>query len=268
MLKTLISLMALVLVLGFASGASADSLVAWFPFDDNAANATVQEEVANKDATFYSGAPTTENTSLHHSADRVFGTGSLSFDGSNDNVITTPADENYFDVGTGSFTVTFWIKTEDTDMHPLFKWQSSTQHYYFYGNPFRISIAGGGSSAQATTAIGNVASGEWVHVACVRDREYIDPETEEVAPRLFLYVNGSVANSVADGTGNLDNTADLKIGTLMNGLMDDVGLYDYALTTSQVNFVKNNGVGTPIPEPGTMLLASLGVLVLFLRKRR
>ena len=110
--------------------------------------------------------------------------------------------------------------------------------------------------------------GEWVHLACVRNTEYVDPETEEAAPRLEIWVDGVLRGVGADTLGNIDNAHALGIGNSYAGLIDDLGFYKSALTADEIEWVMDNGVGTPIPEPGTMVLAGFGVLVLLASRRK
>ena len=113
-----------------------------------------------------------------------------------------------------------------------------------------------------------LAANEWHHVAVVGST---------IAGTLTVYIDGvqvaqdaTLANGVtfngADGIG----TAHLAVGTPraggtlsrnFGGLVDEVAIYDQALTAS--DFLAR----TTIPEPGSALLLSLGGLMLLRRRK-
>ena len=244
----------------FAGAASADvtsNLTAWFKLDDNAATTEVNEEIGNVDAAL------NVNTSLRHSADCVFGTGSLSFNGT-DSAIAP--DNAAFRFDNSSFSISLWMKTEDTAADPLFKYTSGANYYLQMSSTMRLRINQGGTESQATANLALFTTGEWEHLCVVRNKEHMDGETP--APRIEIWHDGSLVGSVADVSGDLDNTAEMKFGIGLAGQLDDLGFYDCALTADEIEWVMENGVGTPIPEPGTMILAGLGILALFVARKR
>lgn len=100
------------------------------------------------------------------------------------------------------------------------------------------------------TATGAITVGQWYHVVAVWD----DDSTTNTA----IYLNGIKQTTTPTGTlslvGDLSNTFDLCIGgqgsgsvcagTPMNGIIDSVRVYNYALTPAQI--VWNYSRGAPI----------------------
>ncbi len=100
------------------------------------------------------------------------------------------------------------------------------------------------TSPTGGTIYSNIAAGTWFHVAYVKN-----------STGITLYVNGSQWASIAN-TNNLENTTDnLIIGTapnytILNGGVDDIFIYDYALTSTQVLENKNLGTTPPLCTNG------------------
>ncbi len=136
---------------------------------------------------------------------------------------------------------------------------------------------GGGNVAynNGGTALSN---GTWYHVAIVYDGTTIDFDPTD-GTGVFAYINGTIVSSVG-GNQNLEgdvfntsNTA-LQIGNSstnnrgFNGKIDDVQVYNSALTASEIAAIYSSP-GTVIPEPSTAaLLLALGALGLIARRRR
>ena len=126
----------------------------------------------------------------------------------------------------------------------------------------RLEVQNGGTT---TTSI--LADGTWRHVAVVVP---VDPAQGTDAQ---YYIDGSyVANftftsAFATGAGPLrvgDSYWDLNRD--FKGNIDDVQLYDAALSAGNIDFLFNNP-GEVIPEPATMLLLGCGALNLLRCKK-
>jgi hypothetical protein len=52
------------------------------------------------------------------------------------------------------------------------------------------------------------------------------------------------------------------------GQLDDVGIWDNALSASEIQNIYDNGVGSYVPEPSSALLLGLGGLSLLIKRRR
>ena len=89
-----------------------------------------------------------------------------------------------------------------------------------------------------------------------------------------LYVDGALAGSTTWNVAGLMNQftigGEFDTGVRnITGLLDDVQIYNQALTASQVSFLFNNpGIAVIIPEPATAGLALFALGALALRRRR
>ena len=114
----------------------------------------------------------------------------------------------------------------------------------------------------------------WYHLAMVLDRD---------TGNLTGYINGSTLGWDFDGAGiavpagriltdkpvTFGRTIrpDGSPGWNLNGALDDVGFFNEALSAGQVDAIYQRGlVGLAVPEPATIILLSLGGLLL--RRRR
>jgi len=124
----------------------------------------------------------------------------------------------------------------------------------------------------------------WYHVAVVYDGTTMDLEsigTASDGSGLSFYVNGGLVDTAAGNLGNPTQAlttalADFTFGIdsqkaaftgEYTGLLDDVQIYNEALSATDVSSLYNNP-GTVIPEPSSTALIGLAGLALFLRRRR
>ncbi len=168
--------------------------------------------------------------------------GALSFDDANEDWVTV-ADDDSLDVGE-ELTVSAWVRPDEARAWQmlLVKESASWFSYALYSEGAQspetyISEAEPGYSS--TWAPSALPVDEWSHVAVTSD-----------GTTLRLYVDGSeVANAQSDPAQ--DTAGALRIGgnsmwgEYFDGLIDDVRVYDQALTAAQIETAKT----TPVDEP-------------------
>ncbi|MCD4689948.1 hypothetical protein K8S17_00640, partial [bacterium] len=174
--------------------------------------------------------------------------GCLEFDGEDDEVQVP--DDGSFDWGVDdSFTIEFWMKKDTacnggsvSDNEVIVgRDDPGTQLHWWVGvncgqTPggvacFNLQDTGhGGQSISGSTVL---TDGEWHHVVAVRDAS---------ADSTLLYIDGTrEASAGYDYTGGFDGATSLDIGFLTlderfryEGLVDEIALYDRALSESEI----------------------------------
>ncbi len=175
--------------------------------------------------------------------------------------------------GATNFSLTMWAqKQADNAKSGFFKKGTTFVRTYNLSYIYAYNYAtnaGGYTSFFNAGLYSNLAANEWFHLAYVLE-----------AGSLYLYINGSIYGSVS-GVGALGPTTDnLMIGysdsetSVLRGGVDDVHLFDYALSAAQVLANKNitssgvNSISTqsanpakimtiyPNPSTGTFTIAS------------
>ncbi len=178
--------------------------------------------------------------------DGMYGNG-LSFDGANDKLVIS--DTNSLDFGTESFTVAAWVKTNSfTD------WQNIVSKKDGQGtavgwtlrldpNNRATMFVANGTNLWRASGSSTMVAGTWYHVAGVVDSEQ---------DAIYLYVDGSLADTKESYTGDVSNLNWPMIGTwddgsnpdFFDGLIDEVLVYDRALSSSEIVDVMNGRYNT------------------------
>jgi hypothetical protein len=162
----------------------------------------------------------------------------LSFDGVND-IVTVP-DSNLLDLAPG-MTLEAWVKPTTVSgwRTVMLKERPSQLAYALYatgdnGRPLVETFTGASREARGTAAL---PVGTWTHLAATYDKS-----------TLKLYVNGTLVSSTAF-TGTLFNsTGALRIGgntvwgEYFGGLIDDVRVYERALSAAEIAADKDRAV--------------------------
>jgi len=205
--------------------------------------------------TIYDYSDNSNNGTLHLSASPATSTAwvegkyscGIDFDGSDDYVSVTSTAGSSLDI-TGAITLSAWVKNDDaliaSTEYIVGKWSSSDRAYQLWRLSDETYQFGtdrdGDGSPQAVTASAVHADTNWHHVVGV-----FVPSTSAK-----IYVNG-----VLEGTDEASIPAtihssptDLTIGIYSGGLssgfdgtIDDIRIYNYALTQQQINNVYNEG---------------------------
>jgi arabinan endo-1,5-alpha-L-arabinosidase len=159
------------------------------------------------------------------------GSGAVELDG-NDSVVMN----GYSGItGTKARTCMAWIKTTGV-FAPIVYWGDKNTAGALWemrvGSMGQLRLlAGGGPAVDGVT---KVNTGQWVHVAAVL------PEGGSSAANIQLYVNGvRETEAVTAGTINTKSAAAFRIGAdetgkYFTGLIDDVRVYDRALTAAEI----------------------------------
>jgi len=189
--------------------------------------------MTNNGATFSSG-----------SGNKVFGSHSVSFDGTNDSISTT-AHSDFLLTGDSPFTVEFWFKTSDTIAEVIGQQTISGNDGWSIGIRssqrvlFVLGDGGGSSISVLVPSTGNYTDNTWTHGAVVCDG---------VGIAIFVDGNrvyhlgswghdGSQGNSFYIGRGHGVSSGTYSDGPYYyNGLMDELRIstserYDVSTST-------------------------------------
>jgi hypothetical protein len=123
-----------------------------------------------------------------------------------------------------------------------------------------IDSRGGSTSWSAFTGSGVLGSGvtpstsAWTFLAAVYDQS---------SSSLTFYVNGqSFATTTSFGGSQsiFDIGNNPSFGEYYNGLIDNVFVYNQALSASQIGTIRANGFPSSVPEPSTLTLLGIAVV--------
>jgi Ca2+-binding RTX toxin-like protein len=166
----------------------------------------------------------------------------LKFDGTDDHVRV--ADSNDFDFGTGSFTVSAFVKTGTGDTSVLGNFDATQRGWglYLYDSG-RVNFFAYGSAGANDTSFGAPVLDEgWHHVAGVYTRS-------GASLTIDMYVDGVLVGSNTSTVGDITSSSDLLLGHYLgqphyDGVLDDVRVYDRALSANEIPSLSN---GCTIP---------------------
>ncbi len=190
-----------------------------------------------------------------------FNPGSFSFDGNNDFINVGP-DES-LRLTEGTYTQTVWIKPTDTsnNYQGVIGYQAggvnSRYPFIYTRNDMIYAGFGAGATWKGVVADNALDIGQWNHVAVTFD-----------GTTMVLMVDGEVVGTNNNFGGSLPTTATSqlsigKINTYFAGQLDEVRLYDRALSQNEVVTVMNAADPPPPPtsSPGQIGLAATQVAV-------
>lgn len=170
--------------------------------------------------------------------------GSLNFDGTDDYVEVADPPDGILDFGTSDFTSSAWIKTTANDKAVVGKDVANLPRWYgpyVFDNSIRCYVSDNTNTYYAT-ATTPVNDGEWHHTTCVFDKDaqvriFIDGREETITQVGSIVSVGSLSNNYAIKVGVDDRLG----GRYFPGQIDDVRIYNYALSAAQVQKVMNEG---------------------------
>lgn len=231
-----------------------DRLVGYWKMDEgnwSGSGAVKDSSGYSNDGTAFGGAAITTDTDPNHNSSSNFKNVG-SFDGIDGYVRVR--DNDSLDVGTGDFTIAFWVKPENliANQYILAKGgvDSGCPTGGARGYGLRITSTGkvqlklSTASDQGCYTLDSLTSPlarEWNHVAAVADRD----------GNGTIYLNGqdNTPTLLSGHSNTLNNTGDFYIGSRdsatapYKGKIDDVRIYNKALSPQEVTALYNGGNG-------------------------
>jgi len=243
MCKKLFFLISIIMLLGLDTNTANAALVSHWEFDEGSGN-IAYDSINGNNGNIYGATWTTG----------IIG-GALDFDGVDDYVKTLNNIFTNAHLAAGA-TLSAWFKTDSSN----YGYVADDEGYLalgvnLYTHPNKLlGTADGGVHIYYSSS--NVNDNLWHHVAIVWDGTNTS----------ILYLDGVSESFGTSGppTPNIKNRpftigVHSTISAYLNGIIDDVRIYNHALSQSEIQAL--------IPEPATLLLLGLGGLAL-LRKRR
>jgi hypothetical protein len=177
---------------------------------------------------------------------------SVDFDGTNDYVDCGGSSDFSFTDGSSNdsaFSISAWVKFDNTNRARLVSKDTGTSsREYLFGtnatNKFNMLLGNGSVNLdiQNNTTLNNT---DWFHVVATYDGS-------ETASGLKVYVNADASsltnNSLGSYSGMPSTGGNLEIGrfanghSFFNGLVDEVAVFNSALSASDVTAIYNSGV--------------------------
>lgn len=237
-------------------------LIGHWRLDDGSANGSIVDasDEANDGQGFNFASPNGPSSDVPDTAGN--NGGSFGFDGVND-YISVGTDESLRLVD-GTYSQSLWLKSNSYDdgYHGIIGYQAGSlagdryPFIYVRNDAIYAGFGSGGNTWKGVIADGVISIGEWNHVAVTFDGDSME-----------LFVNGeSVAtNNDFGGTTPTTQHAQLNIGRVnnyFNGQLDEVRVYNRALTASEVvTLMEQDEPPPPVSGPGQIGLAVTQVTV-------
>jgi hypothetical protein len=177
-------------------------------------------------------------TSTHMWDDGTTGkyTAALGFDGTDDYVQVSDTANLRFDLATQDFSLFAWVKRTTTGTEYIIsKEDADNDGWRLMFNASNQVVCS--EDATDVTSTATITDTNWHHIGCTISR----------AGNGQVYIDGlPTGSAVAMGSDAMATTANVRIGTrsytstnYFNGLIDDVRIYNYALTSLQVKTLLN-----------------------------
>ncbi|NJD91549.1 MAG: hypothetical protein FIA91_08560, partial [Geobacter sp.] len=201
----------------------------------------------------------TANGGATFSSDKVVGTQAGSFDGVNDFVDFGDPINGSLDLGTSSFTLSTWVKTNTKGVYQaIFDKRDVSGKGYLLGidnsNKVVGNINAGSNNIIATSDV-TITDGNWHFITAVFDR----------SGYASIYVDGVKNGSPVSlsGIGDVSNSGKVIVGyrsptssiySYFNGLVDDISIYKRALLPEDIIEHYNAGLTTDRTPPATPIV--------------
>lgn len=163
---------------------------------------------------------------------------SVSFDGTDDYATATLGSQ-VFD---GDFAISFWFNADTAPAYTSLIQSGSSSSYndgfriYRYSNTALAFWKGQGGYSNIFGNIGTTATGSWHHIVVTRS-----------GSTSTFYLNGSSIDTGTDSQSYTSTAFQMSFTTYpFDGLMDEVALWDSALSASNVTSIYNSGVPNDI----------------------
>jgi septal ring-binding cell division protein DamX len=194
--------------------------VAWYPGDGNANDITAGHSGAMQNgATFAPGI-----------AGQAFSLNGVS------SFVQVP-DSTAWSFGSAPFTIALWAKFNDPNGEGTFIASDDgggSQNKWFFlhsgGNLYFHLNSPEYGPVDAVTFPWSAQPGQWYHLAVTRNNS-----------TYTLYIDGLQGNSANEDHVIADSSAALTIGQGFNGLLDEIGIYNRALSTAEIQSIFNAG---------------------------
>ena len=211
-------------------------LFAYYPFNRNEGGRVSDLSDSRRDAT----AENVEWTALGKSG------GALDFNG-RDSFITLPDPEAINRLQAMTFSAWVNLRTMPSDFSGIVSRRMPSELWWFgvkNGLGLQLYLSGTGNGGDRTTGTGTIATGSWCHAVF----------TYESGRASAVYINGKPLN-VVPVTGSLpgDEGTPVRIGRgvgpseTFDGIIDEVMIFDRALTAEEVARLYEAGKDTPLP---------------------
>ena len=183
------------------------------------------------------------------------------FDAAKDQYISHVQDA-LFDFNTGSFSISFWMQADSPEdwsvvMSKANDWGDNDEYLgWVFGNAggkngtgleFTINSGNSGDKNNNVIQADNVFNGQWHHVVGMRDEHHT----------MRLYVDGKIKGEITGVSQTVNSDATFLIGKLIvdpldnavnynySGLVDDIAIWDRALTESEISELYQHSAGIP-----------------------
>lgn len=191
--------------------------------------------------------PNTSTFSLAVTAAGIANNYSMSFDGSNDYILT---GFNPTTIGTGDYTVSLWFNatTGATEDYPYIYALGTASNYQGFslsnrsGNTYKLRINNnsGGSYSQDVSSTLNISAGTWYHIVITRSGNtinlYLDGNTTPYLSLNSSEVGSNTINNTEFKTGFGDQAASTRY---FAGNLDELAIWNTALTSTQIQSIYN-----------------------------
>jgi NOL1/NOP2/fmu family ribosome biogenesis protein len=194
-----------------------------YQFESGAGSTAIDSSGNQLDATL---------TATTFTSDAIKGNYALSFNGSSS--VVQLDDHERLDMN-DAISISAWVKTNDASKNQCILGRNTAYYLNLYGSSngaqlrAGLCIAGSWSTkTSSSNAADKIKENEWTHVATTYD-----------GSEIVFYVSG-IAVSSSSLTGTIDSSnKSLELGSIWNGYrldgtLDQVQLFDYALTAQQV----------------------------------